>query len=142
MKKATFKILVLYTLFALLSIAINIISQIIFIMKYKEAYAVEISILVGTLAGLPLRYFLEKHYIFFFKSKNIKQDGQTFARYSFMGVITTAIFWVTEYAFHLIYDNAEMRYLGGVIGLAVGFVIKYHLDKRYVFVNKNNVLLL
>ena len=57
-----------------------------------------------------------------------------------MGVITTAIFW-TEYAFHLIYDNAELRYLGGVIGLAVGFVIEY-LDKRYVFVNKNNVLLL
>ena len=115
MKKVRVKIAVLYTLFALISIVINIVTQIIFIMKYTDSYAVEISILVGTLAGLPLRYFLEKHYIFFFESRNIKQDGQTFARYSFMGAITTAIFWATEYAFHLIYDNAEMRFLGGVI---------------------------
>ena len=26
-----------------------------------------------------------------------------------------------------------MRYLGGVIGLAIGYLTKYHLDKRYVF---------
>ena len=26
-----------------------------------------------------------------------------------------------------------MRYLGGVIGLMIGYIIKYQLDKRYVF---------
>jgi hypothetical protein len=26
-----------------------------------------------------------------------------------------------------------MRYVGGCIGLAIGYVIKYRLDKRYVF---------
>lgn len=26
-----------------------------------------------------------------------------------------------------------MRYLGGVLGLAIGYVIKYELDKRFVF---------
>ena len=26
-----------------------------------------------------------------------------------------------------------MRYLGGMIGLAIGYLTKYHLDKRYVF---------
>ncbi len=29
-----------------------------------------------------------------------------------------------------------MRYLGGVIGLAIGYLTKYHLDKRYVFRTK------
>lgn len=52
-----------------------------------------------------------------------------------MGIITTLIFWGTEYAFHLIYDTEFMRYVGGVIGLAVGFYVKYQLDKKYVFVS-------
>jgi hypothetical protein len=28
-----------------------------------------------------------------------------------------------------------MRYAGGIVGLAVGFYVKYQLDKKYVFVN-------
>jgi hypothetical protein len=26
-----------------------------------------------------------------------------------------------------------MRYLGGIIGLAIGYLMKYRLDRRYVF---------
>ena len=86
---------------------------------------------------MPLRYFLEKRYIFSFASKNIKHDGQLFILYSFMGVFTTAIFWGTEYAFHLIFTTDAMRYIGGVLGLTIGYYIKYQLDKRFVFVNKS-----
>ncbi len=132
------RIAVLYTLFAVLSTVINIASQILSILAYKGPYSVEVSILVGTAAGLPLRYFLEKNYIFNFTSQNLKHDGKLFVFYSAMGVITTLIFWGTEYAFHLIYDTDFMRYVGGVIGLAVGFYIKYQLDKKYVFVNRVN----
>ena len=49
-------------------------------------------------------------------------------------VFTTAIFWGVEYAFHLIFGTGTMRYMGAVIGLALGFYIKYQLDKNYVFV--------
>jgi hypothetical protein len=132
------RIAVLYTLFAVLSTVINIGSQMLSISAYKGPYSVEISILVGTAAGLPLRYFLEKRYIFNFKSQNLKHDGKLFVFYSAMGVITTLMFWGTEYAFHLIYDTDSMRYVGGVIGLAVGFYVKYQLDKKYVFVNRNS----
>ncbi|HMU91334.1 MAG TPA: GtrA family protein, partial [Pseudomonadales bacterium] len=31
------------------------------------------------------------------------------------------------------FATKEMRYLGGIIGLAIGYLAKYHLDKRYVF---------
>ena len=133
-KKAT-KIAVLYTLFAVLSTAINIGSQMLSIWIYKGPLSVEISILVGTAMGLPLRYFLEKRYIFNFTSKNLVHDGKLFVFYSAMGVITTLIFWGTEYAFHLVYDTDLMRYLGGIIGLSIGFYVKYQLDKKYVFVN-------
>jgi putative flippase GtrA len=138
MTKTATKIAVLYTLFAVLSTAINIGSQILSIWIYEGPFSVEISILVGTAMGLPLRYFLEKRYIFNFTSKNLVHEGKLFVFYSAMGVITTLIFWGTEYAFHLIYDTDFMRYLGGVIGLSVGFYVKYQLDKKYVFVNSSN----
>ena len=132
------KIAVLYTLFAVFSIVINIGSQILSIWAYRGTYSVEVSILVGTAAGLPLRYFLEKRYIFNFITHNLAHDGRLFVFYSAMGVITTLIFWGTEYAFHLIYDAEYMRYVGGVIGLTVGFYVKYQLDKKYVFVSRNS----
>jgi len=137
MTKSATKIAVLYGLFAGLSTAVNIGSQMLSMLIYSGTYAVEISIFIGALAGLPLRYFLEKHYIFSFESKNIKHDGQLFILYSFMGVFTTAIFWGTEYAFHLIFTTDVMRYIGGVLGLTIGYYIKYQLDIRFVFVNKS-----
>ena len=127
----------MYSLFAGLSTVVNIGSPMLSMLIYSGAYAVEISIFIGTLAGLPLRYFLEKRYIFSFESKNIKHDGQLFILYSFMSVFTTAIFWGTEYAFHLIFTTDVMRYIGGVLGLTIGYYIKYQLDKRFVFVNKS-----
>jgi putative flippase GtrA len=135
MIKASARIAILYTLFAVLSIFINIGSQMLSISVYKGPFSVEISILVGTILGLPLRYFLEKRYIFAFTSKNLAHDGKLFVFYSTMGVVTTLIFWGTEYAFHLIYDSDFMRYIGGLVGLTIGFFIKYQLDKKYVFVN-------
>ena len=138
MTKVVTKISVLYTLFAVLSTAINIGSQMLSIWIYKGPLSVEISILIGTVMGLPLRYFLEKRYIFNFTSKNLVHDGKLFVFYSAMGVITTLIFWSTEYTFHLIYDTDFMRYLGGVFGLSIGFYVKYQLDKNYVFVNSSN----
>ena len=138
MTKTATKIAVLYTLFAVLSTAINIGSQILSFWIYKGPLSVEISILVGTAMGLPLRYFLEKRYIFNFTSKDLVHDGKLFVFYSAMGVITTLIFWGTEYAFHVIYDTDFMRYLGGIIGLSIGFYVKYQLDKKYVFVYNTN----
>lgn len=138
MTKTATKIAVLYTLFAVVSTAINIGSQILSIWIYKGPFSVEISILIGTIMGLPLRYVLEKKYIFDFTSENFTHDGRLFVFYSAMGVITTLIFWGTEYAFHLIYDTDLMRYLGGIIGLSIGFYVKYQLDKKYVFVNSSN----
>ncbi len=137
MAKSATKIAVLYSVFAGLSTLVNILSQMLSMLVYSDVYAVEISIFIGTLAGLPLRYFLEKRYIFSFQSKNIKHDGQLFILYSFMGVFTTAIFWVTEYAFHVIFTADVMRYAGGVLGLSIGYYIKYQLDKRFVFVDKS-----
>lgn len=138
MTKKAARIAVLYSFFAVISTVINIGSQILSIWFYKGPFHVEVSILVGTVMGLPLRYFLEKRYIFDFKSKSLVHDGKLFVIYTAMGIITTLIFWGTEYAFHIIYNTDFMRYLGGIIGLFIGFYIKYQLDKKYVFVSRSN----
>lgn len=135
MAKKALTIAVLYTLFAAFSTAINIGAQMLSIWLYTGLYAIELSILVGTAAGLPLRYTLEKRHIFAFESQGIAHDGQLFVLYSFMGVFTTAIFWGVEYAFQLIFGTDTMRYIGGVVGLAIGFYVKYQLDKKFVFVS-------
>jgi putative flippase GtrA len=138
MTKTATKINVLYTLFVVLYTAINIGSQMLSIWIYKGPLSVEISILVGTVMGLPLSYFLEKRCIFRITNKNLVHDENLFVFYKAMSVITTIIFWGTEYAFHLIYDTDFMRYLGGIIGLSIGFYVKYQLDKKYVFLNSYN----
>lgn len=134
MEQAPVRFLIRYAFFATLSIIINIGSQFLSIWIYEGPFAVEISILVGTAAGLPIRYFLEKRYIFGFTNQSLAQDSKLFVFYSAMGAVTTLIFWGTEYLFFLIYDSELMRYAGGIIGLVVGFYLKYSLDKRYVFV--------
>ena len=133
MNSAT-RLVLLYSLFAAIATVVNIATQILCILLYTGSYAVEVSILAGTASGLPVKYILEKLYIFRFRSESLAHDGKLFTIYTVMGIFTTAIFWGTEYMFHLLFNSDFMRYTGGVIGLCIGYIIKYQLDKRYVFV--------
>jgi putative flippase GtrA len=123
----------LYALIALLATGVNLGTQMCVIWAYQGNYAIPLSVLIGTAAGLPVKYVLEKRFIFSFRSKNLKHDGQVFILYSFMGIFTTALFWAIEFAFHVLFNTNAMRYVGGAIGLTIGNIIKYHLDKRFVF---------
>lgn len=100
---------------------------------YSGVFDVYLSIAAGTGVGLVVKYILDKRYIFRFRARDAIHDGQTFVLYTLMGLATTIVFWGFELGFHHIFETKEMRYLGGMIGLAIGYVTKYHLDKRYVF---------
>jgi len=80
-----------------------------------------------------VKYLLDKAFIFRFTARDKLHDVQTFGLYTVMGIATTAIFWGFEFGFNHAFRSKEMRYLGGLIGLAIGYWTKYHLDKRYVF---------
>ncbi len=123
----------MYTIFALFATIANIGSQEIAITLYQGSFAIMLSILVGTAVGLVLKYWLDKRYIFQYQTQSIQQGSKTFTLYTIMGIVTTLIFWGFELAFDAIYGTKEMRYVGGVIGLAIGYYVKYQLDKRYVF---------
>ncbi len=122
-----------YAIFALIATAANIGAQDSAIRIYQGSFDILVSIIAGTGVGLVVKYALDKRYIFRFRPRNMVHDGQTFILYTIMGLATTAIFWGFEFGFHKVFETKEMRYLGGVIGLAIGYVAKYHLDKRYVF---------
>ncbi len=87
----------------------------------------------GTLAGLILKYILDKKYIFYHKPKNKKDDGKKFALYSLMGVFTTFIFWGFEIGFDFAFHSEIAKYIGAILGLSIGYVVKYFLDKKFVF---------
>lgn len=123
-----------YIIFAVIATALNIGFQDISLRIYEGVYSVFLSVIVGTGVGLVVKYILDKRYIFRYKVKNAAHDTKTFALYAVMGVITTVVFWGFEFGFDYIYESKSMRYLGGVIGLAIGYYIKFLLDKRFVFV--------
>lgn len=100
---------------------------------YSGAFAILLSMIVGTGVGLVVKYVLDKRYIFRFRARSVAHDTRTFALYTVMGLVTTVIFWGCEFGFQRVFEAKTMRYLGGVIGLAIGYLIKYQLDKRYVF---------
>lgn len=123
----------MYTIFALISTAANIFSQDLSSRIYQGQYELWLAIFVGTAVGLVVKYGLDKRYIFQYQTTSIQHGTKTFYLYSLMGVFTTIIFWGFEFAFDAIYQTKEMRYTGGIIGLAIGYYVKFQLDKRYVF---------
>lgn len=130
------KIAIRYTIFALFATIANIGSQDISLRLYGGIYDVMMSVAVGTVIGLIVKYVLDKKYIFKYRVKNAAHDTRLFILYTVMGLITTIIFWGFEFGFDYFFQSKEMRYTGGVLGLVIGYFIKYELDKRFVFVKQ------
>ena len=124
-------------LFAIIATVANISAQDFVVQNHSGTFDVFTSVIVGTGVGLVVKYILDKRYIFCFQARSISHDTQTFGLYTLMGLVTTLIFWGFEFGFHHIFETKEMRYLGGLIGLAIGYLIKYHLDKHFVFCAEN-----
>ena len=95
---------------------------------------------IGTLVGLVVKYILDKNFIFYHVVEDKKDDAKKFVLYSLMGVFTTIIFWGTEIAFDTLFQDPNAKYLGALIGLSIGYIIKYFLDKKYVFIQKEEIL--
>jgi putative flippase GtrA len=132
MKKIS-QIALLYSAIALLATVVNIGCQALVVHFYQGEGYLPISVLAGTAAGLPIKYVLEKKFIFLFTANDLGHDTRLFVIYSFLGVFTTALFWGIEYLFHVWFGTDVMRYVGAVLGLTLGYTIKYHMDKHWVF---------
>lgn len=128
-----------YTAFAVLATIANLGVQRIVLALGEGGAVFALAMLAGTAAGLVLKYVLDKRYIFNDTTTGLRAGGQQFLLYTVMGLVTTALFWATETAFWLIWQTDAMRELGAVIGLTVGYVVKYKLDSKYVFTRREAV---
>lgn len=95
--------------------------------------AFALALAVGTVAGLVLKYLLDRRWIFHDQSTGLRARGWQFLLYSTTGLFTTAIFWGSETVFWLVWRSDAMREAGAVLGLIAGYVVKYRADRRFVF---------
>lgn len=122
-----------YGAFAVVAILVNLLTQRAVLAVLGGDVGFALAVAAGTATGLVVKYALDKKWIFFDTSSGVAAHGRKFSLYTVMGIVTTLIFWGTETLFWLTWRTELMREVGAVIGLTVGYVIKYQLDRRYVF---------
>ncbi len=122
-----------YAFFAGVAIVTNVAAQRVMLAVYSGRFGLYLAMAVGTLAGLLVKYVLDKRYIFYVRVESHTDDIYRFVLYSAMGVITTMIFWGSELAFNAAFQSDQAKYVGAVVGLTIGYFIKYRLDKKFVF---------
>ena len=92
-----------------------------------------LAMVAGTLAGLVVKYLLDKHWIFFDTAKGAAAHGRQFLLYSTMGVATTLIAWGAESGAWALWGTDLAREAGAVVGLTLGYIVKFRLDRAFVF---------
>ena len=129
----TGSLVIRYALFAALSTAVNLATQYVALLLYGGMAALPLAMAAGTLTGLIAKYILDKRWIFFDLSHGTSAHAKRFSLYTFTGLFTTAIFWGIELLFTALSPQQWVQFLGGLLGLTVGYVVKYRLDRRFVF---------
>lgn len=122
-----------YSAFAVIATLANLGAQRVVLAVGEGGLGFSVALVVGTGVGLVVKYLLDKRWIFRDRYGGARDEGRKFSLYTAMGLVTTAIFWGTETAFWWVWGTDLMREAGAVLGLAIGYVVKYRLDRRYVF---------
>ena len=125
-----------YILFAILATTVNIFFQYLSFLLIDHKYELYIAILNGTILGMILKYYLDKNYIFYYVKKKFNNKN-IFLLYIFTSIFTTIIFWAIELWFSYHVNIAYSEYLGALVGLTLGYSLKYILDKHLVFNNQS-----
>lgn len=125
-------VFVRYVAFAVTAGACNLVMQEVWI-RLVGASPVMLSVLFGTAVGFAVKYLLDRNWIFMDGYAGQSEEARKVAVYGLVSVFTTLLFWAVELAFLFASGSAAAKYLGAVIGLAIGNVVKYRLDKQYVF---------
>lgn len=127
------RLTLLYAAFAGVATLANLGAQRLVLRAGEGPGLFALAVICGTGLGLVVKYALDKRWIFADPATGLRAHGRKFSLYTAMGLVTTVIFWSTETAFWLIWHTHFAREVGAVLGLAVGYGVKYHLDRRFVF---------
>lgn len=122
-----------YVAFAVVATIANLGAQRLVLTQGEGPAHFAAAVVLGTAVGLVVKYLLDKRWIFYDATAGARAQGRQFGLYTAMGLVTTAIFWATETAFWAAFGTHTAREVGAVLGLAVGYWVKYRLDRAYVF---------
>lgn len=122
-----------YAVFAVAAAAANLLAQRSVLVLDRSTLGLVSAVAVGTGVGLVVKYLLDKRWIFYDPSAGLRTHGRKFTLYTVTGLFTTLIFWGSEATFWMLWRTDAMREIGAVLGLTIGYVIKYRLDQRFVF---------
>lgn len=122
-----------YACFAIIATVANLAAQRLVLSQDSSAAGFTAAVIAGTAVGLAIKYVLDKRWIFYDASTGLKSHGRKFTLYTAMGIVTTLIFWAVETSFWMVWHTDLMREVGACLGLGIGYVVKYRLDRRFVF---------
>ena len=110
----------------MVSILVNICFQIIALSLIEN---IPFAIILGTVSGLIIKYYLDANFIFEYKNKS----AANFLKYSIIGAFITPIWWIFEILAHSVFANEAISLSFAFLGLVICYYLKYKLDKAYVF---------
>jgi putative flippase GtrA len=126
------KLAIRYAAFGAISTIANIGTQAL-AFRLAPVAPLTLSMIAGTVLGFVVKYVLDKHWIFFDGFTSYGHEARKIVLYGLFGVAMTVVFWGTELGFLAIWQTSFAKYVGAVVGLAIGYTAKYLLDARFVF---------
>ncbi|WP_179378341.1 GtrA family protein [Jannaschia marina] len=124
--------IVRYAVSAIVSVIANLLAQEATVTAAPDAHLM-VSIVVGTIIGFLIKYVVDKIWTFRERYTTAYGEAQRITMSGLFSVLTTLIFWAFELGFHAVWQTDFAKYLGAVIGLSIGYVLKFWLDRRHVF---------
>jgi len=129
-RSSTMSTFFLYVVFAGVATVANLAAQELFL---RMSGSLAVAILAGTVAGFATKYVLDKKWVFSDRYTTHRQELRKVTLYGAFSVATTLVFWLFEVAFWMAWRTDFAKYTGAVLGLAVGYAIKFVLDRTFVF---------
>lgn len=124
--------LVRYLAFAILSTVANLVMQEL-VVRTSPIAPLATSILAGTVVGFVLKYILDKRWVFEDGYRSGIDELRKVSLYGLFSIFTTLVFWGVELAAFAIWKTDFAKYSGAVAGLGIGYLLKFVLDRSFVF---------
>lgn len=139
----------LFMVFAVISTGINLGSQAIIKATLSDItllnhtffqleYYFIIQLLTGTILGFVSKFILDKYYVFQSRNTTLTQTFKQIVLYGLMAILTTLVFWSVEIGFKMIFEFNGADLVGGILGLSIGYTMKFFLDNKFVFLKTNS----
>lgn len=127
--------LTLYVLFAGAAVGLNVLVQRLVFAVYHGPQTIVVAMVVGAGVALTAKYFLDRKWVLGVRHA---ADEEEIIKYAMAGATITLVFFAFQYTIWIFYQTDLARDIGIVLGMAVGYLIKFLIDRKFVFVESRS----